>query len=88
MRLLTATATLLTTIVWLTSSPALAEVSDSYLPEWLQRRSQLLDARFARKPFEQIGWAPDLETAMKAAAKSGRPIFLFTLDGRMNSGRC
>jgi hypothetical protein len=38
--------------------------------------------------FDQIAWAADLRAARKLAAKHGRPVFLFTMDGRVNLGRC
>ena len=40
------------------------------------------------KRFDQIGWAADLRSARKLAADHGRPVFLFTMDGRVNLGRC
>lgn len=40
------------------------------------------------KRFDQIGWAPDLRTARRLAAENRRPVFLFTMDGRVNLGRC
>ncbi len=40
------------------------------------------------RPFDQIGWAADIRDALKLAKESNRPVFLFTLDGRMNIGRC
>jgi hypothetical protein len=40
------------------------------------------------KRFDAIGWAPDLRTARKLAAEHDRPVFLFTMDGRVNTGRC
>ena len=40
------------------------------------------------KRFDQIGWAADLRTARRLAAEHGRPVFLFTMDGRVNLGRC
>jgi len=40
------------------------------------------------KRFDQIGWAADLRTARKLAAAHDRPVFLFTMDGRVNLGRC
>ncbi len=40
------------------------------------------------KRFDQIGWAADLRTARRLAAEHRRPVFLFTLDGRVNLGRC
>jgi hypothetical protein len=57
-------------------------------------RSQV-DARVAdwwpkpeEKRFDQIGWAADIRTARKLAAAHDRPVFLFTMDGRVNLGRC
>jgi hypothetical protein len=40
------------------------------------------------KRFDQIGWAADIRTARKLAAEHDRPLFLFTMDGRVNTGRC
>ncbi|HEV3263454.1 MAG TPA: hypothetical protein VG013_41850 [Gemmataceae bacterium] len=40
------------------------------------------------KRFDQIGWAADIRTARKLAAAHNRPVFLFTMDGRVNLGRC
>jgi len=42
----------------------------------------------AEKRFDQIGWAADIRTARKLAAAHNRPVFLFTMDGRVNLGRC
>jgi hypothetical protein len=42
----------------------------------------------AEKRFDAIGWAPDLRVARRLAAEHGRPVFLFTMDGRVNTGRC
>jgi hypothetical protein len=38
--------------------------------------------------WEQIGWEPGLKRALETAKSSGRPVFLFTHDGRLNVGRC
>jgi hypothetical protein len=38
--------------------------------------------------WEQIGWSVGLASALDAGKKSGRPVFLFTHDGRLNVGRC
>jgi hypothetical protein len=40
------------------------------------------------KRFDEIGWAADIRAARKLAAEHGRPVFLFTMDGRVNLGRC
>jgi hypothetical protein len=42
----------------------------------------------AEKRFDAIGWAPDLRAARRLAAENQRPVFLFTMDGRVNTGRC
>jgi hypothetical protein len=40
------------------------------------------------KRFDEIGWAADLREARRLAREHDRPIFLFTMDGRVNTGRC
>jgi hypothetical protein len=42
----------------------------------------------AEKRFDEIGWAADIRTAERLARQHGRPILLFTHDGRINTGRC
>jgi hypothetical protein len=42
----------------------------------------------AERRFDDIGWAPDLCTALKAGKAHERPVFLFTHDGHMQVGRC
>ncbi len=42
----------------------------------------------AERRFDDIGWAPDLCTALKAGKVHARPVFVFTHDGRMQFGRC
>jgi hypothetical protein len=40
------------------------------------------------KRFDEIGWAADIRTARNLAAEDDRLVFLFTMDGRVNTGRC
>lgn len=40
------------------------------------------------KRFDEIGWVDGLTAARKLSEESGRPLFLFTMDGRANTGRC
>ena len=40
------------------------------------------------KLFDEIGWADDIRTAKQLSAEHNRPLFLFTMDGRVNTGRC
>jgi hypothetical protein len=60
-----------------------------------QRVQATVDARIAEwwpkqgeKRFDRIGWAPDIRSARKLATQHSRPVFLFTMDGRVNLGRC
>ena len=38
--------------------------------------------------WKRLPWVPSLVAAKEAAHKEGRPIFLFTLDGNLDTGRC
>ena len=58
---------------------AVARVND-HVARWWPKAQE--------KRFDQIGWAEDIRSARKLAAKHGRPVFLFTMDGRVNLGRC
>jgi hypothetical protein len=53
---------------------------DEQLTDWWPKPEE--------KRFDQIGWVTDIRTARKLAADYNRPVFLFTMDGRVNLGRC
>ena len=55
---------------------------------WVEARVRQWQPTAAEKRWESIGWAKDLRHALRLSRESGRPVFLFTLDGRMNVGRC
>ena len=38
--------------------------------------------------FDQVGWAPGILGAEARAKELGRPVFLFTYDGKIETGRC
>jgi hypothetical protein len=42
----------------------------------------------AEKRFDEIAWAPDILVAETAAKKANRPVYLFTYDGQISTGRC
>ncbi len=54
----------------------------------LDRRIQELQPRPEERKFDLIGWLKDIRGAEELARKHGRPVFLFTHDGRMATGRC
>lgn len=56
--------------------------------EWVTRRVQELQPTAKEKRIDEIGWAKDLREAKRLARENGRPVFLFTHDGRINIGRC
>ncbi len=41
----------------------------------------------AERRVDEIAWAPDLCAALRQGQESGRPIFVFTHDGRLGVGR-
>jgi len=63
-------------------------VSDGRLAGWVEKRVQEWEVTAAERRFDEIGWAKDIRDALRLAKKHGRPVFLFTHDGRMAIGRC
>jgi hypothetical protein len=67
--------------------------ADAFLPDDSLVKSvesevrKVLPTREERR-YDQIGWAPDTKTALAAAAKANRPMYLFTYDGNIETGRC
>ena len=55
---------------------------------WVTRRVQEWQPTAKDRSWENIGWAPTLSEALRLGREHGRPIFLFTHDGRLNVGRC
>jgi hypothetical protein len=56
--------------------------------EWVDQRIREWQPTEREKRWEGIGWVADLRTALKLSKQYKRPVFMFTLDGRMNVGRC
>ena len=57
-------------------------------PAWVARRVAQLQPTALDRRWENIGWARSLGEALRLGKEHGRPIFLFTHDGRLNIGRC
>ena len=55
---------------------------------WVKKRAEEVQPTREEKAFDRIGWTPDLRTAERLSRESKRPVFLFTHDGRINTGRC
>jgi hypothetical protein len=65
-----------------------ASVSNADLTNFVNKRVQEWQPTKEEKRFDEIGWVKDIRTAERLAKEHGRPVFLFTQDGRMNTGRC
>jgi hypothetical protein len=59
--------------------------------DWSARVDSLVRERQPsadEKRFDEIGWTRTIGDAERLAKAGGRPVFLFTHDGRMAIGRC
>jgi hypothetical protein len=55
---------------------------------WVAKRVQEWQPTKQERRVDDIGWAKDLREALRLGKENGRPIFLFTYEGRMTLGRC
>ena len=67
---------------------AWAGAADDRDAAWVQNRVEELQPTEAERAIDRIGWATDLRSALRLSRESGRPVFLFTMDGRFSIGRC
>lgn len=65
-----------------------AQVPDSQLVGWVDQRVMEGQPQPRERRFDEIGWARDIRTARQLAQQAQRPVFIFTMDGRINIGRC
>jgi hypothetical protein len=55
---------------------------------WVDERIAALQPTPDERRIDQIGWAHDIRSALRVGREHGRPVFLFTMDGRFSIGRC
>ena len=55
---------------------------------WVEKRAQELEPVAHDRRIDEIGWASDIRQAERLAGEHSRPVFLFTHDGHINTGRC
>jgi major membrane immunogen (membrane-anchored lipoprotein) len=67
---------------------ATGPVSDAKVVRWVEKTVAERQAPAEDKRFDEIGWVTDVRTAIKLGKEHNRPIYLFTGDGRINTGRC
>ncbi len=61
---------------------------DKHLVDWVQNRMRALQPSRAERRIDDIGWAHGILEAEEFARKFNRPVFIFTHDGRIETGRC
>jgi hypothetical protein len=69
---------------------AAAEVwlKDDKLVDSVEKKVREIQPSRAEKRFDEIGWAPSILAARELSKKSNRPMFLFTYNGKLETGRC
>lgn len=67
---------------------AASELSEADLKKLVDARVNEWEIKPEDRRFDEIGWTTSLLEARRLAQRHGRPIFLFTHDGRMAIGRC
>ena len=55
---------------------------------WVDQKIRDARPTESEKKFDKIGWLTDIRAARKLARETNRPLFLFTHDGRISTGRC
>jgi hypothetical protein len=63
-------------------------ISDAKVVDWVEKTVVERQPTAADKRFDEIGWVTDIRTAVRLGKEYNRPIFLYTGDGRINTGRC
>jgi hypothetical protein len=60
---------------------------DSFVTR-VQKKVHEIQPSRAERRFDEIGWAPSILEAEKIAKRLNRPVYLFTYDGKIETGRC
>ena len=55
---------------------------------WVEKHARELEPAARERRIDEIGWASDIRQAERLAGEHSRPVFLFTHDGHINTGRC
>ena len=79
---------ILTAGIFLTFLHLQAEVSDAKLVSSVNSRITKIEPTRQERKIDEIGWVPTIKQALKLAKQSNRPIFFFTHDGDISTGRC
>lgn len=72
----------------LTSVAAAKDPSNDKLANWVRHRVHEWQPAREERRLDEIGWARNIREAERLAKEHTRPVFLFTHDGRIATGRC
>ena len=65
-----------------------ATISDGTVVRWVEKTVDERQVSPEDKRFDEISWVTDIRTAINLGKEHHRPIFLYTGNGRINTGRC
>ncbi|MEO8371191.1 MAG: hypothetical protein ABI806_18550 [Candidatus Solibacter sp.] len=63
-------------------------LKDDKLVEAVQKKVREIQPSREEKRFDEIGWAASIVEARAISQKTNRPLFLFTYNGNIDTGRC
>jgi hypothetical protein len=63
-------------------------LKDEQVAQWVRNHIKALQPTPEEKRFDEIGWSKSIVEAEKLARQYNRPVFLFTNDGNIATGRC
>ncbi len=70
------------------TSCSLGTISDARVVRWVEQTVAERQPPAEDKRFDEIGWVTDIRTAIELGKEYNRPIFLLTVKGQINTGRC
>ena len=70
------------------TSCSLGTISDARVVRWVEQTVAERRPPAEDKRFDEIGWVTDIRTAIALGKEYNRPIFLLTVKGEINTGRC
>jgi hypothetical protein len=81
-------AALLAGLCLISSASAEEKPDDSEVVAWVAKAVADRQPTAQERRLDEIGWVKDIRSAIELGKKHNRPIFLFTMKGRINLGRC
>jgi hypothetical protein len=63
-------------------------LKDDSLVSKIEKKVHQVEPTRDERKFDLVAWVPDIFSAEKLAKQFHRPVFLFTYDGNIETGRC